>query len=85
MKRGSKTSSFGTTSRISHDSSQYYNSKLYSGMGEITAFPPFPTIRFPRELEDSIILGSSEDMRAIPDNSVQSDGDLTSLQRDKGV
>jgi modification methylase len=70
MKRGSKTSSFGTTSRISHDSSQYYNSKLYTELGGDNGFPPVPDNPFPSELEDSIILGSSEDMRAIPDNSV---------------
>ncbi len=31
-KKGSKTSRFGTSSRISHDSSQYYNSRLYEGL-----------------------------------------------------
>ncbi len=30
MRKKSKTSGFGTTPRISHDSSQYYNSRLYS-------------------------------------------------------
>ena len=70
MKNGSKTSSFGTTSRISHDSSQYYNSKLYSGLGGDNGSPPVPDNLFPRELENSIILGSSESMKAIPDNSL---------------
>ena len=70
MNRGSKTSSFGTTSRISHDSSQYYNSKLYSELSGDNGLLPVPDNPFPSELENSIILGSSEDMKAIPDNSL---------------
>lgn len=34
MVKRSKTSSFGTNSRISHDSSQYYNSRLYEGLND---------------------------------------------------
>lgn len=70
MKRGSKTSSFGTTSRISHDSSKYYSSKLYSELSRDNGLPAVPDNLFPGELENSIIHGSSEDMKAIPDNSV---------------
>lgn len=29
-KRGTETSAFGTNGRINHDSSKFYNSKLYS-------------------------------------------------------
>ncbi|HLF91388.1 MAG TPA: site-specific DNA-methyltransferase [Anaerolineales bacterium] len=70
MKKGSKTSSFGTTSRIGHDSSQYYNSRLYEELpGEngnhLSVDNPFPT-----EQENRIILSSSEDMKEIPDNSL---------------
>ena len=71
MKKGSKTSKFGTTSRISHDSSDYYNSKLYSelgGNGEKSgtiADNPFPV-----EYENRILLGTSENMKEIPDNSL---------------
>ncbi|MGH2567815.1 MAG: site-specific DNA-methyltransferase, partial [Bacteroidota bacterium] len=46
-KRGTETSSFGTTSRIGHDSSKFYNSKLYSELAPVQAvdendngFPP---------------------------------------------
>jgi len=70
MKKGSKTSSFGTTSRIGHDSSQYYNSKLYSELPGNNGAPPIPDNLFPVELENHIILGSSEKMEAIPDNSL---------------
>jgi site-specific DNA-methyltransferase (adenine-specific) len=30
--RGTKTSSFGTPGRISHDSTPFYTSKLYAGL-----------------------------------------------------
>lgn len=70
MKRGSKTSSFGTTSRISHDSSQYYNSKLYTGLSSDNGSPISPDNPFPPEYVNAIILGSSERMQEIPDNSL---------------
>jgi site-specific DNA-methyltransferase (adenine-specific) len=71
MKRGSKTSKFGTTSRVNHDSSDYYDSKLYSELGNngddanFVAENPFPV-----EHENKIILGTSEHMKEIPDNSL---------------
>jgi site-specific DNA-methyltransferase (adenine-specific) len=70
MKKGSKTSSFGTTSRISHDSSQYYNSRLYSELPGDNGSPPVPDNPFPVEYENTIMLGSSENMKEIPDNSL---------------
>lgn len=90
MRKGSKTSKFGTTARISHDSSQYYNSRLYSELLGDSDSSPVPENLFPSEYENTIILGTSEDMREIPDNSVhlmvtsppynatkEYDGDLT--------
>lgn len=74
MAKGSKTSKFGTTSRVNHDSSDYYNSKLYSELSDnghngnrskSVADNPFPV-----EYENKIILGTSEDMKEIPDNSL---------------
>ncbi|MCC6298292.1 MAG: site-specific DNA-methyltransferase [Anaerolineales bacterium] len=71
MKKGSKTSKFGTTSRISHDSSKYYDSKLYSELGDhAQASAPVDDSPFPAEYENRIILGSSERMKEIPDNSL---------------
>jgi site-specific DNA-methyltransferase (adenine-specific) len=70
MKKGSKTSRFGTTSRISHDSSSYYNSRLYQdlpGKAEVANLPDAP---MPEELQNKIILGRSERMGEIPDNSI---------------
>lgn len=70
MKKGSKTSRFGTTSRIGHDSSQYYSSRLYSELPVENGIPPVPDNPFPSMYENTIILGSSEVMKEIPDNSV---------------
>jgi len=68
-KNGSKTSSFGTTSRISHDSSQYYESRLYEGLNTTTAQEEKDG-NFPKEYENRIILGSSTQMKELPDNCV---------------
>jgi len=73
MKKGSKTSKFGTTSRVSHDSSDYYNSKLYSelsGAENGNGSKPVPDNPFPAEYENKIIQGTSENMQGIPDNSL---------------
>jgi modification methylase len=70
MKKGSQTSKFGTTSRISHDSTKYYDSRLYSefpGEDEAATVPDNP---FPQEQHNKIIMSSSESMSEIPDNSV---------------
>ena len=70
MKKGTKTSSFGTSPRISHDSSQYYESRLYADLSASHELVPLPDTPFPVELENSLILGSSERMQGIPDNSL---------------
>jgi len=70
MRKGSKTSGFGTTTRISHDSSRYYNSRLYADVPGEGAPPATPDQPFPPEWENTIILGSSECMKEIPDNSL---------------
>ena len=70
MKKGSKTSSFGTTSRIGHDSSQYYNSRLYEELPGENGKHFAEDNPFPSEYENQIILRSSENMKEIPDNSL---------------
>ncbi|MBM3152156.1 MAG: site-specific DNA-methyltransferase [Chloroflexi bacterium] len=74
MKKGSKTTKFGTTSRVNHDSSDYYNSKLYSELsdngGNGNGAKPIEDNIFPIEFENKIILGTSENMKEIPDNSL---------------
>jgi site-specific DNA-methyltransferase (adenine-specific) len=69
-KKGSKTSSFGTTARIGHDSSQYYESRLYAELPEDNNLTPVPDTPFPAEYENKLILGSSENMPEIPDHSL---------------
>jgi site-specific DNA-methyltransferase (adenine-specific) len=69
MKKSSKTSHYGTTSRISHDASDYYSSRLNSAL-PVADREPLPDQSFPSELENTIIQGSAEDMHAIPDNSL---------------
>jgi DNA modification methylase len=70
MRKGSKTSSFGTSPRINHDASPYYNSKLYAELPGADGALPLPDNPFPPELENRLILGSSERMAQIPDNSL---------------
>ena len=68
-RNGTKTSSFGTSGRINHDSSTFYDSKLYAGKK-----PPEKVkyIENPIPLEglDKIYCKSSELMEEIPDNSI---------------
>jgi site-specific DNA-methyltransferase (adenine-specific) len=70
MKKGSKTSRFGTTSRISHDASPYYGSQLYAGLPGGDEAPPAPDNPFPAGLENQLILGSSAQMKEIPNQSL---------------
>src|SRR5215211_8424424 len=71
MKKGSKTSKFGTTSRVNHDSSDYYNSKLYSELtGNENDSEHVVDNLFPADYANKIILGTSENMKEIPDNSL---------------
>lgn len=73
MRKGSKTSKFGTTSRVNHDSSDYYNSKLYTELvndNNGKSSGNSVDSLFPVEYENKIILGTSERMKEIPDNSL---------------
>jgi len=70
MKKGSTTSRFGTSSRISHDASPYYNSRLYSEILDAEDIHPISDNPFPLMLENKIIQSNSENMKEIPDNSL---------------
>lgn len=69
QKVGTETSSFGTSGRINHDSTKFYSSRLYSEMekGEVVAIPDQ---EIPLSLVNSIICGSAEQMKELPDNSI---------------
>lgn len=71
MKRlkGTETSAFGTNGRVNHDSSKFYNSKLYTELGDNKILDKNEN-NFPDELENKFILGSAENMKELPDNSV---------------
>ena len=70
MKKGSKTSSFGTSSRINHDSSTYYDTRLCSELSKNFNDEAVPDNYFPEEYMNKIILGSSENMKELPENSL---------------
>ena len=72
-----KTSSFGTPKRESHDSSDFYNRSLF-GNGLLRKFPKELSVKELREIKiseigdwaDKIYCQSSENMSMIPDNSI---------------
>ncbi|KAF5416945.1 MAG: Modification methylase MjaI [Candidatus Methanogaster sp.] len=68
-RRGTKTSSFGTSGRISHDSTAFYAGKLYESL------PKEKKVEYienpiPPESLNRILQKSSESMDDLPDNSV---------------
>jgi len=71
MKRakGTETSSFGTNGRINHDSSKFYNSRLYTELIDNKVVDKIEN-KIPPNLENKIILGSAENMKELPNNSV---------------
>jgi len=66
-KRGTETSAFGTSGRIGHDSSKFYNSRLYSELKTAEKIAVKDTT-FPLQHMNKIILGSCEKMQELPDN-----------------
>ena len=66
--KGTKTSAFGTNGRINHDSSKFYASKLYKEIKNNDT--DIIVNEFPNELLNTIIEGSCEDMKDIPNNSL---------------
>ncbi len=68
-KNGTETSSFGTNGRINHDSSKFYSSKIYEGTLSKSQNGIIENI-FPNGLLNKVILGNSENMDLLPDNSL---------------
>jgi len=68
-RKPTKTSSFGSPGRVGHDASAFYSARLYAdqpkGQEEAYVENPIPAQRL-----DSIIYGSSEAMKELPDASV---------------
>ena len=69
-KNGSKTSSFGSPSRANHDSSKFYNGKLYEGLPKEKENVDFRENLIPTSSLDNIFCKSSEKMSELPDNSI---------------
>ncbi|MBI5935225.1 MAG: site-specific DNA-methyltransferase [Chloroflexi bacterium] len=68
-RKPTRTSSFGSPGRAGHDASAFYSARLYADQpkGQEEAYVENPV---PAERLDSIIHGSSEAMRELPDASV---------------
>jgi site-specific DNA-methyltransferase (adenine-specific) len=69
MNKGTRTSSFGANSRISHDSSPYYESRLYEGLAAPGGHAE-PDNRLPDECRNWLFHASSEQMNELPDRCV---------------
>ncbi len=68
-KNGTQTSSFGAPGRINHDSSKFYNSKLYKGLNQDKQVEYIENVIDPKNI-NKIFCKSSESMNELPDNSV---------------
>ncbi|MCL2520019.1 MAG: site-specific DNA-methyltransferase [Spirochaetaceae bacterium] len=69
--KGTVTSAFGTKGRINHDSSKFYNSKLYKELDtEIKTKDEIITNTFPEQYLNTIINNSCTNMQGIPNNSL---------------
>lgn len=64
-----RTSEFGTSGRVNHDSSAFYNSRLYEG-GPAAPGADGWEAELPAELRNRLYQKSSEAMTELPDNSV---------------
>ncbi len=69
-KNGSETSSFGSPSRANHDSSKFYNSRLYEGFSKGNDNVDFHENPLPSGSIDNIFCKSAEKMTELPDKSV---------------
>lgn len=74
-KPSTKTSAFGTSGRVNHDASGFYDSKLYRELGADGALDAAPADAglenlVDAEIVNTTILGSAENMAILPDNSV---------------
>lgn len=68
-KNGTETSSFGVSTRESHDAKKFYQSNLYSGIGLVECTNKTDNV-LPEESVNQIYTHSSENMFELPDNSV---------------
>jgi site-specific DNA-methyltransferase (adenine-specific) len=69
-RKKTQTSQFGTTGRVSHDSSHFYNSRMYAHASEGSKDVDSKENLLPIAVLDQVIHGSSEVMGEIPDSSI---------------
>jgi len=67
--KGTRTSRFGVSKREAHDSTVFYNSKLYQGLDRVDATPEVENL-IPLEVRDKVLCQDSRSMKNIPDSSV---------------
>lgn len=67
--RRTRTSSFGSPGRISHDSTKFYESRMYEGLRRKDS-REYVENSIPEKALDAVLLGSSERMEKLPDDSV---------------
>ncbi len=70
MANGTQTSAFGTSSRINHDASKFYNSKMYNGLNGNKKEYFERENQLSKEALNKVFCSSSENMKELPDNSV---------------
>jgi site-specific DNA-methyltransferase (adenine-specific) len=68
-RKKTSTSTFGTSGRVSHDSSKFYKSRLYDPLTEKKPAPATDNA-LPSSSMDKIFHKSSEVMEELPDHSV---------------
>ncbi len=67
--KGTESSAFGTSGRINHDSSKFYDSKLYKELENKKTVDKTEN-ELSNELKNKLILGSAENMKELPNNSI---------------
>jgi DNA modification methylase len=65
-----QTSSFGSKGRISHDSSRFYNSRMYAQSPSEDTDTPYIENAVPETVLDRVQISSSIEMRELPDSCI---------------
>lgn len=68
--RGTSSSPYGSPGRISHDSSAFYDSRLYAGRQPDEGPVEYTEVQLEDSKLDRIYCSSSEDMHELPDSSI---------------
>ena len=67
-RKGTETSAFGVSKREGHDSSKYYNSRLYENIPKESDVGK--SVQFPEDLKNKLLCQDARNMSMIPSNSV---------------